>query len=63
MLKNNLAFYYVKICCRFGNLMEFAVDFITENEPTANGPDETEENFMFSIVHSLMAELQVRLDS
>lgn len=43
--------------------VKFAVDFITENEPTANGPDETEENFMFSIVHSLMAELQVRLDS
>lgn len=44
---------------RFGSLMEFAVDFITDFDPGSKpgGPDESEEGFIFSIVHSLMAEL------
>jgi hypothetical protein len=45
---------------RFGNLMELAVDFITDLDP-AVGPDDVEESFTFSIVQSLMAELQVSM--
>ena len=39
--------------------MEFAVDFITEFDfaSVPGGPDETEESFIFAIVHSLMGEL------
>ena len=49
-----------EIVDRFGNIMEMAVDFITEFDPNANlkGPDEVEENFIFSIIQTLMAELQ-----
>jgi hypothetical protein len=40
--------------------MEFAVDFITEFDPLTNpiGPDEVEENFIFSVILTLMGELQ-----
>jgi hypothetical protein len=40
--------------------MELAVDFITDLDP-AVGPDDVEESFTFSIVQSLMAELQVSM--
>ena len=49
-----------EIVDRFTNIMEFAVDFITEFDPLTNpiGPDEVEENFIFSVMLTLMGELQ-----
>ena len=46
-----------EIIDRFGNIMDFAVDFITELDPAQGGPDEVEEHFIFSILQSLMCEL------
>ena len=48
-----------EIIDRFGNLIEFVVDLITEFDLSSNpdGPDELEENFTFNLIQSLIGEL------